>query len=74
MLCIIIKWREAWEKKVEKISKKLALNFSQSKTTPQKIIAVNGNKLLDLMIEFSVGTEVSTTFETYKIDEDYFSE
>ena len=44
------------------------------KTTPQKIIAVNGNKLLDLMIEFSVGTEVSTTFETYKIDEDYFSE
>ena len=44
------------------------------KTTPQKIIPVNGNKLLDLMIEFGVGTETSTSFETYKIDEDYFSE
>lgn len=44
------------------------------KTTPQKIIPVNGNKLLDLMIEFSIGTETSTTYETYKIDEDYFSE
>ena len=31
-------------------------------------------KLLDLMIEFSIGTETSTTYETYKIDEDYFSE
>ncbi len=28
----------------------------------------------DLMIEFGVGTEASTSFETYKIDEDYFSE
>ena len=44
------------------------------KTTPQKIVPVNGSKLLDLMIEFGVGTETSTSFETYKIDEDYFSE
>lgn len=49
-----------------------ALNYL--KTTPQKIIAVNGNKLLDLMIDFGVGTETSTSFETYKIDEDYFTE
>lgn len=44
------------------------------KTTPQKIIPVNGSKLLDLMIKFGVGTETSTSYETYRIDEDYFSE
>ncbi|MDA8756134.1 restriction endonuclease [Candidatus Pseudothioglobus singularis] len=44
------------------------------KTTPQKIIPVNGNKLLDLMIDFGVGAETSASYETYRIDEDYFSE
>ena len=44
------------------------------KTTSPTIILVNGSKLLDLMIEFGVGTKTSGSFETYKIDEGYFSE
>ena len=44
------------------------------KSTPQKIILINGDKLLDLMVDFEIGTEITNSYATYKINEDYFSE
>ena len=43
-------------------------------TISQKIICVNGDRLLDLLIEYQVGVEIRSVYKTYKIDEDYFSE
>jgi len=43
-------------------------------TTPQNIVTVNGDKLLDLLIEYEVGAEVMTSHNTFKVNEDYFSE
>ena len=43
-------------------------------TTPQNIITVNGDRLLDLLIEYEVGVEVMTSHNTFKVNEDYFSE
>jgi restriction system protein len=43
-------------------------------TTPQNIVTVNGDKLLNLLIEYEVGVEVMTSHNTFKVNEDYFSE
>ena len=43
-------------------------------TTPQNIVTVNGDRLLDLLIEYEVGVEVMTSHNTFKVNEDYFSE
>jgi len=42
--------------------------------TSHRIIPINGDKLLDLMIEFGVGTQRANYFYTSRLDEDYFSE
>ena len=43
-------------------------------TSTKKIVTVNGDKLLDLLIEYEVGVEVMASYNSYKIKEDYFSE
>ena len=43
-------------------------------TIQQKIVCINGDELIDLLIEYKVGVQVRSVYETYKIDEDYFSE
>jgi restriction system protein len=43
-------------------------------TTPQNIVTVNGDRLLDLLIKYEVGVEVMTSHNTFKVNEDYFSE
>jgi len=49
-----------------------AFNFVEK--TSQKVVLVDRDKLLDLMIRYEVGLEKSQTFHMYRIDEDYFSE
>jgi len=49
-----------------------ALNYLE--TVREKIVCVNRDKLLKLLIKNRVGVELSDTHYTYKIDEDYFSE
>jgi len=39
---------------------------------PQKVILIDGNDLVDLMIENNVGVSEDTTFEIKKINPDYF--
>ena len=49
-----------------------ALNYLE--TVREKIICVNRDKLLDLLIGNEVGVELRSRYNTYKVDEDYFSE
>lgn len=44
----------------------------KAKEAHHKIILIDGNKLVDLMYEFSVGLEVESTYEVKKLDEDFF--
>jgi restriction system protein len=39
-----------------------------------KIILIDGRKLVELMVEYKIGLQVNTTFEIKKIDTDYFKE
>ena len=43
-------------------------------TSTKKIVTVNGEQLLDLIIKNEVGVKVETSYNIYKIQEDYFSE
>ena len=43
-----------------------------ARDVPQKVILIDGNKLVDLMIENNVGVSKDITFEIKKIDLDYF--
>jgi len=39
-----------------------------------KIVIVDGDKLLDLLLQYNVGVDIADTHYSYKIDEGYFSE
>jgi restriction system protein len=39
-----------------------------------KVVLIDGSRLAELMIDFNVGVTPSATYETKKIDSDYFSE
>jgi len=40
----------------------------------KKIVIVDGDKLLDLLLQYNVGVDIADTHYSYKIDEGYFSE
>lgn len=44
------------------------------KNIDPKVILIDGEKLVDFMIDFNLGTTTSTTLEIKKIDTDYFDE
>jgi restriction system protein len=53
--------------------------FSQSaldylKTVNARVITIDGQRLVDLMIEGGVGVRVRRVFELHRIDEDFFLE
>jgi restriction system protein len=39
-----------------------------------KVVLIDGSRLAELMIDFNVGCTPSETYETKKIDSDYFEE
>ena len=49
-----------------------ALDYLNS--VQQKIICIDGDRLLDLMLEYQIGVALRTTYNTYKMDDDYFAE
>jgi restriction system protein len=49
-----------------------ALEFADR--IPQRVILIDGNRLLELMIEHSVGVRTSRTLAFKRLDEDFFSE
>lgn len=49
---------------------KLALDYL--KTVQTRIVPIDGDRLVELMIEFSVGTRVSHSYTVNKVDEDFF--
>lgn len=44
------------------------------KHLPQKVVLIDGQELADLMIEFNVGVNPTTTYTVKKLDTDYFEE
>jgi restriction system protein len=44
------------------------------KNIDPKVILIDGERLVDFMIDFNLGTTTSTTYEIKKIDSDYFTE
>ena len=42
------------------------------KTVQTRIVPIDGDRLVELMIEFSVGTRVSHSYTVNKVDEDFF--
>ena len=45
-----------------------------AKHLPQPIILIDGEKLVQLMIEYNVGVTTRQTYEVKRLDLDYFSE
>jgi restriction system protein len=43
------------------------------RTTPGRIILIDGRRLTELMIRFGVGVQVRETHEVVEIDEDFFA-
>jgi restriction system protein len=39
-----------------------------------KVVLIDGSRLAELMIDFNVGVTSSATYQTKKIDSDYFTE
>jgi restriction system protein len=44
----------------------------KAKEAHHQIILIDGNKLVDLMYEYSVGLQVESTYEVKELDEDFF--
>ncbi len=44
------------------------------KTVSARVITIDGQKLVDLMIEYEVGVRIKHTLEIHRIDEDFFLE
>lgn len=44
------------------------------RSVQQRVVTIDGEKLVELMLKYGVGVRVETTYELYKVDEDYFSE
>lgn len=49
-----------------------AVDFANTVST--RIILINGQRLCDLMIRYTVGVQTEQTFDLLKVDEDYFEE
>lgn len=43
------------------------------KSVQQRVITIDGNKLVELMLKYGVGVRREAYYEVFKIDEDYFS-
>jgi restriction system protein len=43
-------------------------------TLQQRVILIDGHRLVDLMIEHNIGVRLSRTVELKRLDEDFFSE
>jgi restriction system protein len=39
-----------------------------------KIILIDGEKLVDLMVRYNVGMQIKTIYEIKQVDEDFFEE
>jgi restriction system protein len=48
--------------------------LEKARSAHHKIICIDGQKLVTLMHEFSVGIQIKTTYEIKQIDEDFFDE
>ncbi len=48
--------------------------LAKARSAHHKIICVDGNKLVSLMLEFNVGIQARTNYEIKEIDEDFFNE
>jgi restriction system protein len=46
--------------------------IKKARDAHHKIILIDGNDLVDLMYDYSVGLQTSTSYEIKKIDEDFF--
>lgn len=44
------------------------------KTIPNKVILIDGNQLVEFMIDYNLGVSTLSTYELKKIDNDYFGE
>ena len=42
--------------------------------TTSKVICIDGEKLMKLLLQYEIGVEKNSTYTTYKVNEDYFSE
>lgn len=48
--------------------------IEKAKNAHHKIILIDGNKLVELMLEYKVGVQVKATYELKHLDEDFFIE
>lgn len=48
--------------------------IKKARDAMHKIILIDGEKLVDLMIRYDVGVQIKTTYEIKQVDEDFFEE
>ena len=49
-----------------------AINYVE--TIDPKVVLIDGHALAELMIDYSLGTTTTATYQVQKMDSDYFSE
>jgi len=50
----------------------MAIEFASR--IPQRVVLINGKRLIELMVEHGVGVRISRTVDFKRLDEDFFSE
>jgi restriction system protein len=55
----------------------IALRFSRPaldylRNIPHRVITIDGEKLIDLMVEYGIGVRVKQSFLLHRIDENFF--
>ncbi len=48
--------------------------IKKAREAMHKIILIDGEKLVDLMVRYNVGVQIKTTYEVKQVDEDFFEE
>ena len=48
--------------------------MKKAREAMHKIILIDGEKLVDLMVRYNIGVQIKTTYEIKQVDEDFFDE
>jgi restriction endonuclease Mrr len=44
------------------------------RSVQQRVVTINGDQLVELMLQNGVGTRLQSTYELFKIDDDFFND
>lgn len=48
--------------------------YDYLRSVQQRVVTIDGDKLVDLMLQYGVGVRLESTYEIFRVDEDFFAE